>query len=216
MNGPRIGLREPRSVGGHFDAEGPPPNLYYDRHFDMQAAKILPGEFYVSSRDMVLVTVLGSCVAACIRDPLSGIGGMNHFMLPENGEEQYNMCTPSARYGVHAMEMLLNQLTKLGARRANLEAKVFGGGNVMASMAQANVGGRNAEFVLDFIERERIPLAAADLLEDYPRKIYFFPRTGKVLMKKLHTLTNNTIFEREEEYQRRLTQKPVEGQVELF
>jgi chemotaxis protein CheD len=208
--------KDPRSVGGHFDAEGPPPNLYYDRNFDMEAAKILPGEFYVSSRDMVLVTVLGSCVAACIRDPISGIGGMNHFMLPENGEEQFSICTPSARYGVHAMEMLLNQLAKLGARRSSLEAKVFGGGSVMASMTQTNVGSRNAQFVLDFIERERIPLAAADLLESHPRKVYFFPRTGKVLVKKLHTLANDTIFEREAEYQRRLTQKPVAGQVELF
>jgi chemotaxis protein CheD len=208
--------REPYSVGGHLDAEGPPPNLYYDRYFDMQAAKILPGEFYVSSRDMVLVTVLGSCVAACIRDPITGIGGMNHFMLPANGEEQFNVCAPSARYGVHAMEMLLNQLTKLGAKRSNLEAKVFGGGNVMAGMTHAQVGPRNAEFVLDFVERERISLTASDLLENYPRKVYYFPRTGKVLMKKLHVLANNTIFQREEEYQRRLTQKPVEGQVELF
>ncbi|HKO86883.1 MAG TPA: chemoreceptor glutamine deamidase CheD [Burkholderiales bacterium] len=208
--------KEAYSAGGQFDAEGPPPNLYYDRYFGMEAAKILPGEFYVSSRDMVLVTVLGSCVGACIRDPISGIGGMNHFMLPINGEEQFSMCAPSARYGVHAMEMLLNQLTKLGARRGNLEAKVFGGGNVMTAMTRTQIGPRNAEFVLDFLERERIPLAAADLLEDYPRKIYYFPRTGKVLMKKLHVLANNTIFQREEEYQRRLAQKPVEGHVELF
>lgn len=208
--------KEARSIGGHLDEEGPPPNLYYDRHFDRQAAKILPGEFYASSRDMVLVTVLGSCVAACVRDPYTGIGGMNHFMLPDSGDARNNLLAPSARYGVHAMEMLLNQLVKLGARRGNLEAKVFGGGKVLTQITHTDVGRRNAEFVLDFIERERIPLAAADLLEDYPRKIYYFPRTGKVLMKRIHTLANDTIFEREAAYQQLLKQKPVEGRVELF
>lgn len=196
--------------------EAAAPNTYFDARFGMQAAKILPGEFYVSSNDVVFVTVLGSCVAACVRDKVTGIGGMNHFMLPKNGEEQYGVCAPSARYGVHAMEMLLNELLKRGAQRANLEAKVFGGGNVMSGMHHAKVGAHNADFVLDYIARERLPLAAVDLLDDCARKVYFFPRSGRVLVKKLRTLHNDTVLRREEDYLRRLANTHVEGSVELF
>jgi chemotaxis protein CheD len=205
-----------RPKDGHGAHEVLASNTYFDSRFGVQAAKILPGEFYVSGNDVVLVTVLGSCVAACVRDTVTGIGGMNHFMLPKNGEEQYGVCAPSARYGVHAMEMLLNELIKRGAQRANLEAKVFGGGNVMSGMRHTQVGAHNADFVLDYIERERLPLAAADLLDDCARKVYFFPRSGRVLVKKLRTLHNDTVLRREEDYVRRLADTHVEGSVELF
>ena len=107
-------------------------NRYFDKNFDAEAAKILPGEYFVTSQGMLLVTVLGSCVAACIRDCDSGIGGMNHFMLPDDGGRGESVGT-SARYGTYAMEVLINHLLKLGARRHRLEAKVFGGGAVLAS-----------------------------------------------------------------------------------
>lgn len=192
------------------------PNHYFDRHFDMQAAKILPGEYYTTSRDMLLVTVLGSCVAACIRDRISGVGGMNHFMLPDSGQDQGDPLGASARYGTYAMEVLLNQLLKMGARRENLEAKVFGGGNVLRGFVVANVGERNSKFVLDFLHMENIKLAAQDLMDIYPRKIYFFPKTGKVLVKKLRNVHNDTIIKREQEYDNRLKYARVEGDVELF
>jgi len=192
------------------------PNHYFDRNFDMQAAKILPGEYYTTSRDMLLVTVLGSCVAACIRDRVSGIGGMNHFMLPHSGQDQGNPLGESARYGAYAMEILLNQLLKMGARRENLEAKVFGGGNVLRGFVVANVGERNSKFVLDFLKMEKIKLVAQDLMDIYPRKVYFFPQTGKVLVKKLRNVHNDTIIEREKEYNTRLEYAKVEGDVELF
>lgn len=192
------------------------PNHYFDRNFNMQAAKILPGEYYTTSRDMLLVTVLGSCVAACIRDKLSGIGGMNHFMLPHSGQDQGNPLGESARYGTYAMEILLNQLLKMGAKRENLEAKVFGGGNVLRGFVVANVGERNSKFVLDFLKMEKINLVAQDLMDIYPRKVYFFPQTGKVLVKKLRNVHNDTIIEREKEYNTRLEYSRVEGDVELF
>jgi len=193
------------------------PNLYFDRNFNIDAAKILPGEFYGTSRDMVLVTVLGSCVAACIRDRVSGIGGMNHFMLPDSvGQDQSNPLSSSARYGTYAMEMLINELSKLGARRPNLEAKVFGGGNVLRGFTIANVGERNSAFVLDFLRMEKIPVVAQDLLDIYPRKVYYFPNTGKVMVKKLRNVHNNTIVDRESEYRVRLRQNDVGGDVELF
>jgi chemotaxis protein CheD len=192
-------------------------NLYFDRNFDTNAAKVLPGEYYVTGQDMLLVTVLGSCVAACIRDSQNGIGGMNHFMLPDGGTDENNPTSTSARYGSYAMEILINQITKLGARRANLEAKVFGGGNVLAGLTVANVGERNAEFVLKFLATEKIRIAARDLIDIYPRKVYYFPRTGKVMMKKLRTVHNNTIFEREKDYSSRLKKtSSVGGEIELF
>ncbi|MDP2962440.1 MAG: chemoreceptor glutamine deamidase CheD [Sulfurimicrobium sp.] len=192
------------------------PNQYFDRNFEMQAAKILPGEYYTTGRDMLLVTVLGSCVAACVRDRVSGIGGMNHFMLPDSGQDQSNPLSTSARYGTYAMEILLNQLLKMGAKRSNLEAKVFGGGNVLRGFVVANVGERNAKFVLDFLEIENIKVVAQDMLDIYPRKVYFFPKTGKVLVKKLRRVHNDTIVEREKEYSTRLQYSKMEGDVEFF
>lgn len=192
------------------------PNHYFDRNFNLEAAKILPGEYYVTGRDMVLVTVLGSCVSACIRDRASGIGGMNHFMLPDAGTDQSNPLSSSARYGTYAMEMLINQLIKLGAKRPNLEAKVFGGGAVLRGFTVANVGERNAAFVEAYLKMEGIKIVARDLLDIYPRKIYFFPNSGRVLVKKLKSVHNNTIVEREKEYGSRLQVSKVEGDVELF
>lgn len=193
------------------------PNLYFDRYFNVEAAKILPGEYFVTGRDMVLVTVLGSCVAACIRDRISGIGGMNHFMLPDSGGDRSNpLVGASMRYGSYAMEILINQLIKLGASRAKLEAKVFGGGQVLRSFSAGNVGERNAAFVLDYLRTENIRIVAQDLLDIYPRKVYFFPQNGKVMIKKLRNEHNNTIVEREQEYVARITSADVAGETELF
>jgi len=191
-------------------------NLYFDRNFNLDAAKVLPGEYYVTDRDMMVVTVLGSCVAACIRDYHSGIGGMNHFMLPDNNADDSSPMSSSARYGTYAMEVLINQLAKLGARRVNLEAKVFGGGNVLKGFTVANVGQRNADFVLDFLATERIRIVAQDLVDIYPRKVYYFPSSGKVMVKKLRNIHNDTIFDREKDYGARLKKSKVGGDVELF
>jgi chemotaxis protein CheD len=192
------------------------PHLYFDREHNAEAAKILPGEYYATGREMVLVTVLGSCVCACIRDKVSGIGGMNHFMLPDSGQDRGNPLGESARYGIYAMEILINQLLKMGAKRNNFEAKVFGGGSVLRGFTVANVGERNAEFVLQFLKTEKIALAAQDLLDIYPRKVYYFPNTGLVRVKKLKQVHNDTIINRETAYKTRLHYSKLEGDVELF
>lgn len=192
-------------------------NVYYDRTFDCDAAKILPGEYYCTGRDMLIVTVLGSCVSACIRDRTSGIGGMNHFMLPDgSGADGNNPVSASMRYGAYAMEVLINQLLKLGARRENMEAKVFGGGNVLAGFTSINVGERNAQFVRDFLCMENMRIMAEDLNGIYPRKVYFFPKTGRVLVKKLKQTHNDTLAMREHAYASRLKTGSVAGEVELF
>lgn len=192
------------------------PNLYYDRHFETDAVKILPGEYYVSKREILMVTVLGSCVAACIRDRVSGIGGINHFMLPDDKRDDDSRFGRSMRYGDYAMEILINQLLKLGARRSNLEAKIFGGGNVLPGFKTNVVGERNARFVCDYLRTEGISVAAKDLLGSYPRKVYFFPSSGRVLVKKLRTMHNDTIIERELSYSETLSRSDVGGEVELF
>ena len=194
----------------------PSPNLYFDRTFNMEASKIVSGEYYVTRRDMVLVTVLGSCVAACIRDKTNGIGGMNHFMLPKSTHEKAGWLSSSARYGAYAMEVMINQILKQGAKRENLEAKVFGGGAVIRNMSSLNVGDDNAKFALEYLKKERIPVVAKDLLGDLPRKVYYFPHTGKVLVKKLRSMPNDTIIVREQEYNSRLTSGNIEGEIELF
>lgn len=191
-------------------------NHYFDRTFGCDAVKVLPGEFYVSARDLVMVTVLGSCVTACIRDRQSGIGGMNHFMLPDSGKGEQALLSSSARYGAYAMELLLNNLAKLGARREMLEAKVFGGGRVMASLVSSQVGDRNADFVLDYLKFEGIRVVAQDLRDVYPRKVYYFPASGRVMLKKLVKMHNDTLAEREREYEAQLRRSPLSGDVELF
>ncbi|GGY06704.1 chemoreceptor glutamine deamidase CheD [Massilia dura] len=199
-----------------MDNEHIATNVYYDRTFDCEAAKILPGEYYFTNKDMLIVTVLGSCVSACIRDRVSGLGGMNHFMLPDGGADANSPVSASARYGTYAMEILINSLLKSGARRDNLEAKVFGGGAVLKGFTAMNVGERNAAFVQSFLRNERIRVVAEDLNDIYPRKVYFFPRTGKVLVKKLMQSHNDTLAKREIEYASRLKKQPVAGEIELF
>jgi chemotaxis protein CheD len=190
-------------------------NVYYDRTFDCDAAKILPGEYYYTGKNMLIVTVLGSCVSACIRDRITGLGGMNHFMLPDGGDGS-SPVSASMRYGSFAMEILINDLLKAGARRENLEAKVFGGGAVLRGFTAMNVGERNAAFVTDFLKTERIPVLASDLNDVYPRKVYFFPKTGKVLVKKLMQTQNDTLARRELDYAKRLKVEPVAGDIDLF
>lgn len=189
-------------------------NRYFDRQFEAEAVKVLPGEYYVTATDMVLVTVLGSCVSACVRDREKGVGGMNHFMLADGGEKE--LLSASARYGTYAMEILINHLMKMGARKSALEAKVFGGGRVMSTLTSSQVGERNASFVMDFLQTEGITVAAKDLLDVYPRKIYYFPNSGRVLVKKLVRMHNDTVLRREKEYAARLTEAPVAGEIELF
>lgn len=192
------------------------PDVYFDRKHNIEAAKISPGEYYATAREMLLVTVLGSCVCACIRDRVGGMGGMNHFMLPDSGHDQNDPLGSSARYGAYAMEILINQLLKMGAKRNNLEAKVFGGAAVLRGFTVNVAGESNADFVLRYLQTEKIPVAAQDLLDIYPRKVYYFPHTGLVRVKRLKTVHNDTIITRESEYKSRLNYSRIEGDVELF
>jgi chemotaxis protein CheD len=154
--------------------------FYADHHFQVDAVKVLPGEYFVANDDIVVMTVLGSCIAACLWDGRARIGGMNHFMLPDGDTGD-----GSGRYGSYAMELLINEMLKLGARRETMQAKIFGGAQVMAGFTTMNVGERNTQFVQDYLSTERIPIVSQDVLDIHPRKVCFFPVTGKALVKRL-------------------------------
>jgi chemotaxis protein CheD len=189
------------------------PMQYYDPVLKSQAAKLLPAEYFATGRDIALVTVLGSCVAACLHDPLLRVGGMNHFMLPDGDSADGG---EPARYGVHAMELLVNELLKLGARRDRIEAKLFGGGNVLKSFTSNQVGTRNAQFALDYLHAEGITLLAQDLGGIHPRKVAFFPVTGRAFVRQLPHAHDAEIAAEERAYRQRLRSAPVAGSVELF
>lgn len=186
--------------------------FFHDPTFGRSAVKILPGEFYVHDEDIAITTTLGSCVAACLHDPGTGIGGMNHFMLPEGSEG-----SASGRFGAFAMELLINEMLKRGARRSGLEAKIFGGGQVMKSLSATLIGEKNVAFVQDFLAQERIPIVARDLLDVHPRKVCLFPRSGKALCKRLPA-THGAEFEQQEQRYRATvaTVAPKGGDIELF
>lgn len=155
---------------------------FFDAHFKTEAVKVLPGEYFVYDEDVLIMTTLGSCIAACLWDRHAHIGGMNHFMLPDGGD---SVGSDSGRYGSYAMELLINEMLKRGATRSTLEAKVFGGGAVIAGMSTINVGERNTHFVMDYLKTERIPVVSKDVMEIYPRKVCFFPASGKAMVKRL-------------------------------
>jgi len=178
--------------------------------------KILPGEYYVTKNDEAITTVLGSCVSACIRDAEAGVGGMNHFMLPEDNSTRDVRSTVvlATRYGSHAMESLINDVLKLGGQRERLEIKIFGGGRVLAAMT--DIGARNIQFVRGYLNTESLKVNAEDVGGDQPRKVVYFPTEGKVRVRKLRPIENRGISDREKLYMQSLTATEAGGDIELF
>jgi chemotaxis protein CheD len=188
---------------------------FYDAAQSAWVVKVLPGEFYVTPKaDEVLVTVLGSCVSACIRDLTAGVGGMNHFMLPLSHATGWGEDMNSARYGNFAMEKLINELIKAGCSRDRMEVKVFGGGNVIESSKA--IGSQNAEFVLRYLKDEGLACSARDLGGQYPRRIHYFPSTGRVVRRLLGGTESDVIAREETEYASSLSSKKTSGEIQLF
>lgn len=185
-------------------------------HWDAAAnswiVQILPGEFYVTAGKEIIATVLGSCVSTCIRDRETGLGGMNHFMLPEDPNKDRR--GDALRYGCFALERLLNELFKRGARREALEIKVFGGGQVIAAMS--DIGRSNVEFVRQYLGDENLPVAVEDVGGHWARRVRYFPASGKVLVKHLPMKDAARIGTREESFRDKLRHERVAGDVELF
>lgn len=169
--------------------------FFYDAHFRNDAVKVLPGEYFVHDEDILVMTTLGSCIAACIWDRQQRVGGMNHFMLPDAGSGGHS--GDAGRYGSYAMELLIGELVKRGATRANMEAKVFGGGAVIGGMTSLNVGERNTAFVLDYLRTERITVVSKDVMDVYPRKVCFLPASGKAMVKRLASTNTEALAAQE-------------------
>lgn len=190
---------------------------WHDAH-EAYSARLNPGEYYVTKNDEGIYTTLGSCISACIRDRVSGIGGMNHFMLPAStGEGSWKDnagLNASTRYGNFAMEHMINEILKNGGLRQNLEVKLFGGGRILANMT--DVGLRNIEFAHNYIKIEGLRVTSEDVGDIFPRMVVFFPATGKVRVKRLRSLHNNTIADQEIQYLQKIEEKPVSGDIELF
>ncbi len=152
--------------------------FWFEPQFNCEAVKVLPGEYFVADEEIPIMTTLGSCIAVCLWDRRVRIGGLNHFMLADGDDA-------NGRYGSYAMELLINELLRRGANRAALEAKVFGGGQVLSGMDSMNVGERNTRFVLDYLRTEHIPVVSKDVLDIHPRKVCFLPTSGRALVKRL-------------------------------
>jgi len=172
------------------------------------------GGLHVTSERVVLDTVLGSCISACIFDERMGVGGMNHFMLPESADDRNPMST---RYGVYAMELLINELMKLGASRNRIKAKIFGGGHVLKIRESLDgVPQRNIDFINKFLETERIPVVGRDVGGYHSRRVLFYAKTGDVLLRRLGYAEDEETRKLEFEYLKSLETKPTDGDATLF
>ena len=174
--------------------------FFYDAHFKNAAVKVLPGEYFVDNDDLLVMTTLGSCIAACLWDRHAQIGGMNHFMLPEGHGD-------SGRYGSFAMELLINEMMKRGAAKSRMEAKIFGGGAVISGMNTINVGERNTNFVIE----------SKDVMDVYPRKVCFLPKSGKAMVKRLAPTNTDALVQQDKAAAQRA--QPVAstgGSIDLF
>ncbi len=164
---------------------------------------------------VTLSTVLGSCISACVRDKVAGVGGMNHFLLATQSGSSKDRFGESARYGAFAMEQLINMVLSKGTgRKSNLEFKVFGGGNIHAGMN--DVGQKNIEFVREFLRNENYVISSEDMGGNFARRVMFQPATGRALVKRLDSRDNAQLVREELAIAKRQIVKPVEDDIELF
>jgi chemotaxis protein CheD len=193
-------------------------NRYWDQEHSAFAARLLPGEYYVTRHAEVVCTVLGSCVSACIRDARLQVGGMNHFMLPldaSNGESAWGAAASAAtRYGNVAMERLINDILKMGGQREDLEIKLVGGGRVLTEMTN-DVGARNIEFVRQYVRDEGFKVLNEDLGDVFARRVVYFPQTGRLRVRKLTKGRDDVLVAQERQYLAALDTRS-DGEVELF
>ncbi|WP_157139045.1 chemoreceptor glutamine deamidase CheD [Asticcacaulis biprosthecium] len=186
-----------------------------DERLGQHNVRVQPGEYFVTSdAGIMIITVLGSCVAACVRNPYTGFGGMNHFMLPQSEEGDWNGVSSHMRYGNHAMENLINEVMKSGCRRSEMEIKLFGGANMYVGGSE--IGAKNAQFVTGYLKAEGLRASASDLGGSHGRRIHYWPSTGKVKRLLLTGGEDSRVATAETTYRSRLTTAPVEGDIELF
>jgi len=178
--------------------------------------KVLPGGYYVGYGTVRIATTLGSCVAVCVRDPRVGVGGLNHFLLPQGGDLGGEWGSSYAtRYGVHAMEVLINEILKRGGCRSRLEFKLFGGGHVLRDL-RSDIGARNVEFVQRFMHTEGYRTRAEDLGGPWSRRVLYDLVSGRVRVKRMGGDAGRRIERRDRRLLDDLSAIPQSGGVELF
>lgn len=201
--------------GARRSAEKRHGGSYYNAQFKAHSLKVFLGHHLISDRtDVMMVTTLGSCVAACVCDPAAALGGMNHFLLPEVPESERGGADSAARYGSVAMERLINDILSRGGKRSRLEVKLFGGARVIDS--SLDVGQRNAAFALDYVRREGLKLMSQDLGGTSARRIHFFPHSGRAMRKLLRPEATSETVNQELHFRSTLRREAIEGDVELF
>ncbi|MGF1752654.1 chemotaxis protein CheD [Vibrio makurazakiensis] len=201
-------------------------STYYSRFYHEQKqlhmVKVLPGGMYCTKKREIITTGLGSCVAACIWDPYTHVGGMNHFLLPiaHNTEHHHwshdDVVSTAARYGSYAMEMLINQLISKGADRCHMRMKLFGGAQMLGR--KSAIGEKNVDFILRYAKQEHFEVDAYDLGGLEPRKILFDPLTGKAWLKRIPFAEISHLKHEEDHYAQEVeseSQNPTDD-VELF
>jgi len=192
-----------------------PPHTFYDSKFKKKVVSIGPGDYYVTEEDLIIQTVLGSCIAVCLFTDNVITCGMNHFMLPGGSESSETM--DSLRYGIHSMEMLINSLLKLGIQKKDIKAKVFGGGNIIDFKTTKNtVGENNIEFIFDFLRKENLPVVTKHVGGDNARKILFFSEDKRVLVKEINKTEKDDTAREETEYGKTITKKQEQQQSSII
>lgn len=188
------------------------PRKFFDQRIQAESVFVQAGHHHVQNGGPgAICTFLGSCVAACIRDSELGIGGLNHFLLPTGGNGDQ-----SARYGVNAMELLINDILRLGATKERLEAKIFGGASVMATSSADPIGQQNGRFVQQYLNDEGIPILATDLGGTRARRVYFFPETGRASILHVAPADSQEVERKDAELRKQATNAASPGGVELF
>lgn len=195
-------------VGDYFTS----PGKYYDQNDEMVVINVRSGEYHVTDGPgEMMVTVLGSCIATCIYDPVAKLSAMNHFLLPGD----FN-APPSPKYGIFAMEYMINELLKRGGLKTRLQVKIFGGGKIIEN-SSIDVGERNIEFVKEYLVNESLNLVASDVGGAWPRRVHFFGDTGKVKMRKLErTSDHGKVIKEESAFSNELLHLKQNSSVELF
>lgn len=200
---------EKTQVGDYYDGV----DRYFDHNSEKVVVKLMSGDCYATAdRNEMIVTILGSCIAACVRDPITNVGGMNHFLLP--GDFESSALNESARYGTFAMEKLINQILNLGGKKDRLEIKIFGGANVIENSSM--IGQKNVNFIKNFLKADGFTIASEHVGGTAPRRIHYYPDSGKVMMRLLKRKEDMKVVQKEEVFRSSLRKNPLEGEIELF
>jgi chemotaxis protein CheD len=190
----------------------------FDPRLNREILEIYPGEFHASRNPCVISTVLGSCVSVALHDSADGVGGMNHFMLPGRLGQEKIYVSNAGKYGMFAMELLINEMIKMGAKKKAMIAKVFGGGKVLKSLlgASGGVADSNVTFAMEFLSEEGIPVSSSDVGGTLGRKILFFTEDSRVLLKRLSYIQDIPLVLDEDKYLTRLQKEEKKGKITLF